>query len=141
MKTIQELNKERLTIRKENPQRYSVLSLLIDGASKIAKEENRSVEEKDLYLVAQRSVKEIDKDIELTNSDNEFCKTLKAEKEIWKEFLPKLLTNGEIKRLLLQKYMEGDFIQSNFSKIMKEMKLIENMDMSLLNKILKEYLK
>lgn len=141
MKTIQELNKERLLVRKENPQRYSVLSLLIDGASKIAKEENRSVEEKDLFLVAQRSVKEIDKDIDLTNGDNEFCKTLKAEKEIWKEFLPKLLTLGEIKRIVLQTYTEDFLVQSNFSSIMKEMKLIKDMDMSLLSKVLKETLK
>lgn len=140
MQTIQELNKERLTIRKENLLRYSVLSLLIDGATKIAKEENRGVEEKDLFLTAQRSVKEIDKDIELMDSNTNFCKTLEAEKEIWKEFLPKLLTQGEIKRIVLQKYKEEELVKANFSQIMKEMKLVKDIDMSILGKLLKELL-
>ena len=140
MKTIAELNKERLLVRKDNPLRYSVLSLLIDGATKIAKEENRGVEEKDLFLTAQRSVKEIDKDIELMDSNTNFCKTLEAEKEIWKEFLPKLLTQGEIKRIILQTYSEDQLTKGNFSSIMKEMKNVKDMDMSILNKVLKEIL-
>lgn len=140
MQSIQELNKQRLTIRKTDPLRASVLGLLIDGATKIAKEQNRQVEEKDLFLVAQRSVKEIEKDIELTGGNNDFCKTLEKEREIWKEFLPKLLTNGEIKRIILQTYKEEDLTQSNFPKIMKEMKLVKDMDMGLLNKVLKELL-
>jgi len=141
MKTITELNRERLIIRKSNPVRSTILGLLIDGATKLAKEENRQVEEKDLYLTAQRSVKEIEKDIELLKSKNYSTVVQEVELEIWKEFLPKLLTKGEIKRIILQSYSEELLIKSNFSKIMKEMKLIGNMDMSLLSKILNEILK
>ena len=58
---ISELNKERLTIRKTNPVRATVLNLLVDGVSKLAKQENREVEDKDFYTVATRSVKEIER--------------------------------------------------------------------------------
>ena len=141
MKTIAELNKERLVIRKSDPRRSTILGLLIDGASKIAKEENRSVEEKDLFLTASRSVKEIEKDIELLKSKSQSVEDLQSELEIWKEFLPKLMMLDEIKRTVLQKYKEEELISSNFSKIIKEMKLIENMNMPILSKALKEILK
>lgn len=140
MKTLAELNKERLIIRKTDPLRASILGLLIDGATKIAKEQNRQVEEKDIFATALRSAKEVEKDIQLLKEKKMSTDDMEKELEIWKEFLPKLLTNGEIKRTVLQTYKEEELIQSNFSKIMKEMKLVENMDMSLLNKVLKEIL-
>jgi len=46
---ISELNKERLTIRKTDPVRATVLNLLVDGVTKLAKQENREVEDKDFY--------------------------------------------------------------------------------------------
>lgn len=139
MKTIAELNKERLLCRKENPVRATVLTLLIDGATKLAKNENRQVEEKDLYKTAQSSVKEIEKDIQLLTENNKLDDDLTIELLIWKEFLPKLLTRGEIKRILLQKFSVEELVSENRGKIMKEMKLVPNIDMSLLSEIVKEF--
>ena len=128
-------------IRKDNPLRSTVLTLLIDGATKLAKYENRAVEEKDLYATASRSVKELEKDIQLFEENNQSALDQKQELEIWKEFLPKLLTKGEIKRIVLHLYREEALIKSNFSSIMKECKLISAMNMTLLNEVLKEILK
>lgn len=93
---ISELNKERLTIRKTDPVRATVLNLLVDGVTKLAKQENREVEDKDFYTIATRSVKEIEKDIQLLISNNQNTLELIKELEIWKEFLPKLMNKEEV---------------------------------------------
>jgi len=140
MKTITELNKERLLIRKSDALRSTVIGLLIDGASKKAKTQNREVEERDLYSVAQSSVKEIEKDMEVLREKKHSTIVQEMELNIWKEFLPKLLSKGEIKRMVLQMYNEEALIEANFVKIIKECKVIPDMDMALLNEVLKEIL-
>jgi hypothetical protein len=56
MKTIIELNKERLMIRKTNPSHATVINLLIDGVTKRAKKENRDI-------IVNRMEQEIHKEI------------------------------------------------------------------------------
>lgn len=136
---ISELNKERLTIRKTNPIRATVLNLLVDGATKLAKQENREVEDKDFYMVATRSVKEIEKDIQLLISNNQNTLELIKELEIWKEFLPTLMTKEEVYTWLFSNF-EKEFVlnKKNLGSIMKTAKTVENMDMQVLSSMLKE---
>ena len=136
---ISELNKERLTIRKTNPVRATVLNLLVDGVSKLAKQENREVEDKDFYTIAIRSVKEIEKDIQLLISNNQNTLELIKELEIWKEFLPKLMNKEEVYTWLFSNF-EKEFVlnKKNLGSIMKTAKTVENMDMQVLSNMLKE---
>lgn len=136
---ISELNKERLTIRKTNPVRATVLNLLVDGVTKLAKQENREVEDKDFYTIATRSVKEIEKDIQLLISNNQNTLELIKELEIWKEFLPKLMNKEEVYTWLFSNF-EKEFVlnKKNLGSIMKTAKTVENMDMQILSNMLKE---
>jgi len=136
---ISELNKERLIIRKTNPVRATVLNLLVDGVSKLAKQENREVEDKDFYTIAIRSVKEIEKDIQLLISNNQNTLELIKELEIWKEFLPKLMNKEEVYTWLFSNF-EKEFVlnKKNLGSIMKTANTGENMDMQILSNMLKE---
>ena len=136
---VSELNKERLTIRKTDPVRATVLNLLVDGVTKLAKQENREVEDKDFYTVATRSVKEIEKDIQLLISNNQNTLELIKELEIWKEFLPKLMNKEEVYTWLFSNF-EKEFVlnKKNLGSIMKTAKTVENMDMQILSNMLKE---
>lgn len=136
---ISELNKERLTIRKTDPVRATVLNLLVDGVTKLAKQENREVEDKDFYTIATRSVKEIEKDIQLLISNNQNTLELIKELEIWKEFLPKLMNKEEVYTWLFSNF-EKEFVlnKKNLGSIMKTAKTVENMDMQVLSSMLKE---
>ena len=136
---ISELNKERLTIRKTDPVRATVLNLLVDGVIKLAKQENREVEDKDFYTIATRSVKEIEKDIQLLISNNQNTLELIKELEIWKEFLPKLMNKEEVYTWLFSNF-EKEFVlnKKNLGSIMKTAKTVENMDMQVLSNMLKE---
>ena len=136
---ISELNKERLTIRKTDPVRATVLNLLVDGVTKLAKQENREVEDKDFYTIATRSVKEIEKDIQLLISNNQNTLELIKELEIWKEFLPKLMNKEEVYAWLFSNF-EKEFVlnKKNLGSIMKTAKTVENMDMQILSNMLKE---
>jgi len=136
---ISELNKERLTIRKTDPVRATVLNLLVDGVTKLAKQENREVEDKDFYTIAIRSVKEIEKDIQLLISNNQNTLELIKELEIWKEFLPKLMNKEEVYTWLFSNF-EKEFVlnKKNLGSIMKTAKTVENMDMQILSNMLKE---
>lgn len=136
---ISELNKERLIIRKTDPVRATVLNLLVDEVTKLAKQENREVEDKDFYTIATRSVKEIEKDIQLLISNNQNTLELIKELEIWKEFLPKLMNKEEVYTWLFSNF-EKEFVlnKKNLGSIMKTAKTVENMDMQILSNMLKE---
>lgn len=153
MKTIAELKKERLTIRTINPLRSMVLGMLIDGASKIAKDEQRDPTQKDIEHVAKRMIKESEKDIELyieTNrmSENDTLKenntyaieSARDEINILKEFIPIQMDEAAIRKLLSD-MPEEILLKKNMGGLMKEMKNIEHMDVGLLAKILNEVLK
>lgn len=135
---ISELNKERLTIRKTDPVRATVLNLLVDGVTKLAKQENREVDDKDFYTIATRSVKEIEKDIELMKSKNSDYTALEEELSIWKEFLPTLMTESEVMNWFAKNYSNDFITKQNMGKVMKEARKVENMDMQILSRILKE---
>jgi uncharacterized protein YqeY len=140
MKTISELRKERLTIRTTDPVRSMVLGLLIDNACKIAKNENREAEEKDIAVSAKRMFKETEKDIELIVAHGEKTSELAKELEVLKEFIPVLMDEASV-RSLVAAYPPESLVKKNMGNLMKEMKAVENMDPSILSKVLNEVLK
>ena len=140
MKTITELKKERLTIRTINPVRSRVIGMLIDGASKAAKEESREATEKDIETVAKKTYRETEKDIELIASHGDYPHELAVELSILKDFIPVEMDEAAIRKLVSE--LPADMLtKKNMGNIMKEMKMIEHMNTGLLSKILNETLK
>jgi uncharacterized protein YqeY len=114
--------------------------MLIDGAEKIAKAENRSVTEKDVQQVALRSIKELEKDVALILEKGGELDTEEVEIGIYKEFIPTFLTKEETLYHIKHVYASDVLIKKNFGLIMKEQKS-DKIDSSVLSAILKELLK
>ena len=146
MKTIAELNKERILIRKTNPDRARVLGALVDRAAKAAKNQNREATVEDLQAAALGIVKEIKGDIamlegHLSNpSAADSIAAYKAELALYDEFIPKMLDEQAI-RTWLTKFDESFFVKANYGAIMKEAKTVDGMDCGVLSQVLKEKIK
>lgn len=149
MMSYKELMQERLTCRSADPQRSAVLSMLLDSAYKIAKDESREPSEADILLAAKRAVKEID-GVEATvrgkvmdGSGDALLAKYAAEKTIYQSFLPKALSRGEIEQKVseyLATVPEADRTKKLFGKHMGSLKGIEGMDGGVLSEILKREL-
>jgi len=86
--TIKDLQINKLKLRKDDPFRASVYSNIIDGAKKIAKEENREVDNSDIIKYVRRSIKSLTSTIEQVGT-GEVVENYKKEVEILNEFMPK----------------------------------------------------
>lgn len=150
MKSYKELSVERIKIRSENPERASVLSLLLDAASKAAKEEKREPTQADLMTAAKKAVKEID-GIETMmaqkvsdGSGDALLAKYRAERAIYQEFLPEGLPAAAVEAYvnqLLNSWPEEDRVKKNFGKAMAALKGIDGMDGAILSKVLQSRLK
>jgi len=149
MKTIAELNKERLTIRTTNPVRAKALMMLIDGATKKAKSENREVTEQDILETAKMFASQATKDInEIKEKRIKFNITTPVdfssyEEDIkfYKEFLPaevEPLSVEEMKAVLASTGIE--LVKSNRGRISGAVKNIPRVNMKEMANLLNEIL-
>lgn len=147
MQTYRELLIEKTRIRVTEPTRFSVLTMILDGASKIAKKEQREVEEKDLISAIKSEISSTEKAIELIKS--KFGDTSKQERELqlYKTYLPVIKSEDET-RTMLQKYFtleEAERKPQNMGKVISYVKAglgdeINQYDMKIVSKYVKEYL-
>jgi len=158
MKTIAELNKERITIRLTDSDKSKALTALIDYATKFAKNQKREPTYEDIQVAAVAITKEIKGDIAIVEKEldrlflvcpenttkaldyKDSIAVYKRELPLYEEFLPKMLDEQAI-MTWLEKFSEDELVSSNFGKIMKEAKAVEGMDCGLLSTILKKKLK
>lgn len=139
---VKELQKEKIRIRKENPTRAVVLGNLIEGAKKIAKEENREPNENDIIVTAKKIIKTLIKALG-EMKPGPLGDSYLAEIKICTSFLPDMVSEDVI----------SDFIDSEISKLeeksMRSMGTIigkikakygEAIDMSYVSKTVKERL-
>ncbi len=136
---IETMKKQKPFIRLSDPTRFSVYTMLIDMATKIAKSEGREVLDKDLETSAVKMYKETLSDITLLKQHNENTLCLEAELNIIDEFRPKFLSESQVIQLVNESSIE--LIKSNMGTIMKSLKAVPNMDASLLSKVLRDILK
>lgn len=138
---LSELVKERILIRVSNPLRSNVLLVLIDGAKKLAKLENRGAEEKDIQSFARSQIKKLEATIEVLKNNSVEDYKLADEIIILKEYLPKMLsyedTKKELNKVLLQFSDPSKKIQGQVMKLLKD---VPNLDMKLASKLLSEIL-
>ena len=140
--TIKELQKSKLTLRKTVPFRAQVYGNILDGAGKIAKLENRDIEEKDIISICKKGIKNLTSTIELVKEGN-IVDAYKKEVQILKEFLP-----IEVDNVKVVAFVEG-IIATLENKSMKDMgkivgqlkaKFGDSVDMSFASKVIKEKL-
>lgn len=143
MKTIAELKRDKITLRLSNPLQASVSELIVDVATKLAKEENREVVEADVTTAIKRLIKQNEGAIELIKSKNGDYSKWEKEINVLKEFLPKQLTQEEINVTIdniLNTLKEEERVKKNMGRVMNELKKYDNIDMNYASKILKEKL-
>jgi uncharacterized protein YqeY len=140
MNTIKELNKEKLLIRAADPERASALGMIIDGAQKAAKSDQREVEDKDLVNSVKKLIKETEKAMELIESKGGDATKWKQELVIYKQYLPKQRSEDQTREIinLIIPATGGD--KKSRGKIMAQLKEDSSIDMSIASKILDEVL-
>jgi uncharacterized protein YqeY len=135
--TLIELQKLRIISKKEgNNEKSNIIMMIIDYSQKLAKEDNNEVNEK--YI--QKGLKKYIKQVE--DSIKNGIESAKKEMEILKEFsekiLPKELNSNDLENLIKDIIKK---VGNNFGNIMKELKLIEGVNMKKASEIVKNLLK
>lgn len=93
--TIKELQKEKIISAKADKIRSTALGIVLDGAKKIAKDENRDATEADIVIAAKRNIKALSKTIDEIGS-GELVDKYKAEISVYKEFLPAMVNEATL---------------------------------------------
>ena len=124
MGKIDELLKEKIKIRVENPVRSSMLGMIVDNAKKLAKSQMRDVADDDITVAAKKMKNETLKAIDDYKKGNGDYSHLENEILILEEFIPKGMTEEQI-------FAEVDKIVSSLSV---EQRLLKNV-MPLLKQI------
>ena len=126
---ITELKKLMMKSKKENPEKATILMMLVDLSLKQAKAEKAEVSENHIIEAARKMLK-------IAREEKEFgVEGAEREIEILQEFLPKMLDENETEKIireLVEKYNGKDY-----SKIMPELKKRGDIDFKLAGKILK----
>jgi len=147
MQTYKELLTEKTRIRLTDPDRFEVLTMILDGASKIAKREQREVEEKDLISAVKSEISSTEKAIDLIKSKAGDTSKQEKELQLYKTYLPTMKSEDET-RSMLQKYFileEAERKPQNMGKVISYIKAglgdeINQYDMKVVSKYVKEYL-
>jgi len=127
--TIIELKKMMMKAKKEDKVKANALMMLVDNAQKIAKEKGEEVNEKHITEAAKRLAKMAKESIEAGIEE------AKKELEIYEEFLPKMLSEEDTKKVI-EKIID-EIGGKNIGEIMKRLKARGDIDLGVANKIIK----
>ena len=131
--TIIELKKMMMKEKKENKIKANALMMLVDTAQKIAKQRNEEVTEKDIEQAAKKLVKIANEEIE------NGIKIPQEEIEIYKSFLPKMISEQEIITIIDELLKEKEY--KNMGEIMKSIKNIDGINMKFASQYIKNKFK
>ena len=126
---IVELKKMMMKAKREDKAKANALMMLVDTAQKIAKEKGEEVSEKHIQEAAKKLVKIAKESLESGIEE------AKKEIEIYQEFLPKMLSEEETKKII--ESIIDEIGNKNIGEIMKRLKQRGDVDMALANKIIK----
>ncbi|GAB6044648.1 hypothetical protein JCM11957_02460 [Caminibacter profundus] len=127
--TIIELKKMMMKAKKEDKVKANALMMLVDNAQKIAKEKGEEVNEKHIIESAKRLAKMAKESIDA--GIEEAAKEL----AIYEEFLPKMLSEEETKKVI--ENIIDEIGGKNIGEIMKRLKARGDIDLGMANKIIK----
>mgnify|MGYP002852303400 FL=1 len=127
--TLKELNVERLKIRKENPTRANVLTMLVNAVKNVTIDERRPETDADFAKAATKMYNETKNNIAEYKANGADTTELEAELAVIETFLPKMLSEDEMiaeAKKVIETLPEGDRVLKN---IMPRLKEIEGFDM------------
>ena len=129
MATTKELFKERMTIRKTDPVRASILGMLIDTVQKNIRELNREETEADLAQAAKKMYDQTTATIAEYKKGNADTTQLEAELAVLKEFVPETLSPEKMKEEIQAILDSLSAEERTLKNIMPKLKAISGMDM------------
>ncbi len=127
--TLLELKKMMMKAKREDKTKANALMMLVDTAQKIAKERGVEVDEKIIGEAAKKLTKMAKESIEAG------IKEAKKELEVYKEFLPQMLSEEETKKVIQE--IINEIGSKNMGEIMKRLKQRGDVDLGLASKIIK----
>ncbi len=127
--TITELKKMMIKAKREDKTKANALMMLVDSAQKIAKQKGEEVKESHILEAAKKLAKMAKESIEAGMEES------KKELEIYEQFLPKMLSEEETKKVIEDIVKEIGSV--NMGEIMKRLKQRGDIDMAKANKIIK----
>ncbi|WP_024790171.1 GatB/YqeY domain-containing protein [Lebetimonas sp. JH292] len=127
--TIIELKKMMIKAKKEDKTKANALMMLVDTAQKLAKSKNEEVNEKHIIEAAKKLAKMAKESIDAGMEE------AKKELAIYEEFLPKMLSEEESKKII--KEIINEIGGKNIGEIMKRLKQRGDVDLGIANKIIK----
>lgn len=129
--TTKELFKERMSIRKTDPVRASVLGMLIDTVQKTIRELDREETPADIAAAAKKMYSQDEATIAEYQKGGGDIEQIKAEMKVLEPFLPATLSaeqmEAEVKKII-DSLGEGE---RNLKNIMPRLKAVEGMDMKI----------
>jgi len=132
MGRIEELLKEKLIIRAVNPERSSILGMLVDNVKKMAKTQLRDVHDEDLAIIAKKMKNEALGAIEEYKKGHGDFSHLEREIIILEEFIPVGLSEEDIKKCVVD--ILSSLEEKTIKNIMPMLKSIPGMDMKIAKK-------
>ena len=138
--TLKELNVERLKIRKEDPVRANVLTMLVNAVKNVTIDERRPETDADCAKAALKMYNETKTNIADYKSNGADTAELEAELAVIETFLPKMLTEDEmiaVAKKVVESLPESDRVLKN---IMPRLKEIEGFDMKQAKSIIEKVL-
>ena len=139
--TTKEMFKERMTIRKTDPVRASVLGMLIDTVQKNIRELNREETEADIAQAAKKMYDQTEATLAEYKKGGADTAELEAQLAVLKEFVPETLspeaTKAEIQKILDALAPEERILKN----IMPKLKAIPGVDMKSAKSIVESLLK
>lgn len=139
--TTKEMFKERMTIRKTNPVRASVLGMLIDSVQKNIRELHREETENDIAQAAKKMFDQTEATIAEYKKGGADTAELEAQLAVLKEFVPETLS-PEAMKAEVQKIIDALAPEERVLKnIMPKLKAVSGMDMKAAKSIVEDLLK
>lgn len=127
--TTKELFKERMTIRKNDPLRATVLGLIIDGVQKKTFEEKRDETPADIANTAKKMYSEIQQSIVEYKKGNGDTTELEQQLKILEPYLPDTMSMEAMEEAVKKVLAELPEDQRVMKNIMPKLKDIEGFDM------------
>jgi len=127
--TILELKKMMMKAKKEDKVKASALMMLVDNAQKLAKEKGEEVSEKHIIDAAKKLAKMAKESIDAGMEE------AKKELKVYEEFLPKMLSEEETKKVI--KEIIDELGGKNIGEIMKRLKARGDIDLGKASKLIK----
>lgn len=139
--TTKDLFKERMSIRKTNPIRASVLGMLIDTVQKATRELNREENETDIANAAKKMYDQTEATIAEYKKGGADTSQLEEELKVLKDFVPETLSPEKMQEELNAILATLNENERNLKNIMPRLKSIPGMDMKIAKNLVEEALK